>query len=156
MSYGEKGVQIFCFSHLHPIKYLKQRKWRKRIITAWIMVLMASAVTSSPLGLQNIFDFRKYFVDKSIMVMGTLGLRNIRDTGRRMWHHHWLDPGTDCLQVALNRKLWNTGSNFVQDGPSLESSSYLNVTLIYLGPWDPWSFGLLDLFPPPLPPHTSS
>ena len=24
-----------------------------------------------------------------------------------------------------------------QDGPSLESSSYLNVTLRYLGPWDP-------------------
>ena len=56
-----------------------------------------------------------------------------------------------------------------QDGPSLESSSYLNVTLRYLGPWDlgthgpmelgtpgPWTFGLLDLFPPPPPPHTSS
>ena len=25
-----------------------------------------------------------------------------------------------------------------------------------LCPWDPWTFGLLDLFPPPLPPHTSS
>jgi len=55
-----------------------------------------------------------------------------------------------------------------QDGPSLESSSYLNKTLRYLGPWDPgtigpsdpWTFGLLDfhffdLFPSPLPPHTS-
>ena len=53
-----------------------------------------------------------------------------------------------------------------QDGPSLESSSYLNVTLRYLtpwdpgtlgslGPWDPWTLGLLDLFPPPTPPHTS-
>ena len=50
-----------------------------------------------------------------------------------------------------------------QDGPSLESSSYLNVTLRYLGPWDlgthgpmelgtpgPWTFGLLDVFPPPI------
>ena len=25
-----------------------------------------------------------------------------------------------------------------------------------LCPWDPWTFGLLDLFPPPLLPHTSS
>ena len=30
-----------------------------------------------------------------------------------------------------------------QDGPSLESSSYLNVTLRYLGPWDPWTFWTL-------------
>ena len=42
-----------------------------------------------------------------------------------------------------------------QDGPSLESSSYLNVTLRYLGPWNPWTLGLLNLFPPP-PPHASS
>ena len=27
------------------------------------------------------------------------------------------------------------------DGPSLESSSYLNVTLRYLGPWNPWTLG---------------
>ena len=53
--------------------------------------------------------------------------------------------------------------NCKQDGPSLESSSYLNVSLRYLGPWDlgtpgPWkplTLGLLDLFPPPIPPHTS-
>ena len=32
-----------------------------------------------------------------------------------------------------------------QDGPSLESSSYLNVSLIYLGPWDPGTLGPLDL-----------
>ena len=56
-----------------------------------------------------------------------------------------------------------------QDGPSLESSSYFNMTLRYLGPWDPGTleppdpgtFGLLDfqffyLFPLPPPPHTSS
>ena len=52
-----------------------------------------------------------------------------------------------------------------QDGPSLESSSYLNMTFRYLGPRHPWTinpgtFGLLDfqffdLFPPPPPPHTS-
>ena len=38
--------------------------------------------------------------------------------------------------------------DFEQDGPSLESSSYLNVTLRYLdpfdpetmGPWDAWTF----------------
>ena len=49
------------------------------------------------------------------------------------------------------------------DGPSLESSSYLNVSLRYLGPWDLWTpgpwnhltLGLLDLFPPLTPPHTS-
>ena len=32
-----------------------------------------------------------------------------------------------------------------QDGPSLESSSYLNVSLRYLGPWDPGTLGPLDL-----------
>ena len=58
-----------------------------------------------------------------------------------------------------------------QDGPSLESSSYLNVSLRYpspldpgtlgpldlgtLGPWNPWTLGLLDLFVL-LHPHTSS
>ena len=31
-----------------------------------------------------------------------------------------------------------------QDGPSLESSSYLNVTLRYLGPWDPGTLELSD------------
>ena len=32
-----------------------------------------------------------------------------------------------------------------QDGPSLESSSYLNVSLRYLGPWDPLTLEPLDL-----------
>ena len=32
-----------------------------------------------------------------------------------------------------------------QDGPSLESSSYLNVSLRYLGPWDFGTLGPLDL-----------
>ena len=31
-----------------------------------------------------------------------------------------------------------------QDGPSLESSSYLNVTLRYLGPFDLGNLGPLD------------
>ena len=43
-------------------------------------------------------------------------------------------------------------NNIQQDGPSLESSSYLNVTLRYLGPldlgtpgpWDSWTLGPLD------------
>ena len=34
--------------------------------------------------------------------------------------------------------------NSKQDGPSLESSLYLNVTLRYLGPSDPLTLGLLD------------
>ena len=47
-----------------------------------------------------------------------------------------------------------------QDGPSLESSSYLNESLRYLGPLDPWTFepsdlGTLGPLPPPTPPHTS-
>ena len=29
------------------------------------------------------------------------------------------------------------------------------MSLRYLGPWDPGTLGLLDLFPPPKPPHTS-
>ena len=32
-----------------------------------------------------------------------------------------------------------------QDGPSLESSSYLSLTLRYLGPWDSGTLGPLDL-----------
>ena len=38
-----------------------------------------------------------------------------------------------------------------QDGPSLESSSYLNVSLRYLGPWDPLTLQpyILFLYPPP-------
>ena len=35
--------------------------------------------------------------------------------------------------------------NTEQDGPSLESSSYLNVSLRYPGPWDPGTFGTLVL-----------
>ena len=33
---------------------------------------------------------------------------------------------------------------FIQDGPSLESSSYLNVTLRYLGPLEPGTIGPLE------------
>ena len=55
---------------------------------------------------------------------------------------------------------------YIQDGPSLESSSYLNLSLRYFGPWvpgtlgplelwNPWTLGLLDLFPPTTAPHTS-
>ena len=60
----------------------------------------------------------------------------------------------------------DTSPVFEQDGPSLESSSYLSLSLRYLGslgpwdlgtpgPWNPWTLGLLDLFPPPTPPHSS-
>ena len=35
-------------------------------------------------------------------------------------------------------------TNTIREGPSLESSSYLNVTLRYLGPWDPWTLGIMD------------
>ena len=34
--------------------------------------------------------------------------------------------------------------NSKQDGPSLESSSYLSVTLRYLRPWDSGTLGPLD------------
>ena len=33
-----------------------------------------------------------------------------------------------------------------QDGPSLESSSYLNVSLRYLGPWDLGTLGHWDIW----------
>ena len=36
-------------------------------------------------------------------------------------------------------------SNYQQDGPSLESSLYLNVSLRYLGPWDHWTLEPWDL-----------
>ena len=63
--------------------------------------------------------------------------------------HRVADISTELLCMAQLQDL-------LQDGPSLEKSSYFNVTLGYLGPWDPWTLELLDLFPPPLPPHTSS
>ena len=52
--------------------------------------------------------------------------------------------GMECYLYAQPLNL-----NTEQDRPSLESSSYLNVTLRFLGPWDPWTLGLLDLLPPP-------
>ena len=39
----------------------------------------------------------------------------------------------------------NLNYSYKQDGPSLESSSYLNLSLRYLGPWDPETLGPLDL-----------
>ena len=49
------------------------------------------------------------------------------------WSHSNANEDIQLLQVK-------------QDGPSLKSSSYLNVTLRYLGPWGPldsWTFSLL-------------
>ena len=37
-----------------------------------------------------------------------------------------------------------------QDGPSLESSLYLNVSLRYLSPWDPGTLEPLVLGTPPI------
>ena len=67
------------------------------------------------------------------------------------WSHSNANEDIQLLQVK-------------QDGPSLKSSPYLNVTLRYLGLWDPmnfghldsWNFGPLGLFPLPPPPYTSS
>ena len=44
----------------------------------------------------------------------------------------------------INTELQNSRLRRKQDGPSLESSSYLNVSLRYPGPWDPGTLG-----PPP-------
>ena len=51
-----------------------------------------------------------------------------------------LDPSTCALK-------WNMecGNIRKQDGPSLESSSCLNVSLRYLGPWDPGTLEPLGL-----------
>ena len=47
--------------------------------------------------------------------------------------------------------------SYQPEGHSLESSSYWNVTLRYLGPWDPWTLGPLDLGTlGPLPSSTTS
>ena len=68
------------------------------------------------------------------------------------------------VMMVIFKRVFPCSKNWIeQDGPSSESSSYLNVSLRYLGPWDlgtpgPWKpliLGLLDLFPPPIPPHTS-
>ena len=53
-----------------------------------------------------------------------------------------------------NNKMQKSKIKLKQDGPSLESSSYLNVSLRYLDPWDPWTFGPLD--PGPSDSWTSS
>ena len=54
-----------------------------------------------------------------------------------------------------NNKMQKSKIKLKQDGPSLESSSYLNLRLRYLGPQDlltqrpldSWTLGLWDLFP---------
>ena len=79
---------------------------------------------------------------------------------------HHLHKGNNCLAQVPVPVLCGSpfrDFNLEQDGPSLESSSYLNVSLRYHGPgdlgtpgpWNPSILGLLDLFPPPTPPHTS-
>ena len=52
--------------------------------------------------------------------------------------------GMECYLYAQPLNL-----NTEQDGPSLESSSYLNVSLGYLSPWNPWTLEPLVLGTPP-------
>ena len=66
-------------------------------------------------------------------------------------------PSLSCFRIFAERQelasFYMLEQNFktnvmclieYQDGPSLESSSYLNMTFRYLGPLDPWNLGLLD------------
>ena len=56
-----------------------------------------------------------------------------------------------------NNKMQKSKIKLKQDGPSLESSSYLNLRLRYLGPQDLLTFGLLDFRTlGPLPSSTTS
>ena len=48
-------------------------------------------------------------------------------------------------QIDVKNLRLKNDYNLKQDGPSLESSSYLNLSLRYLGPQDPWTFGPRDL-----------
>ena len=59
------------------------------------------------------------------------------------WFFPWCHEKnhTKPKQKQKNWHLW-----IKQDGPSLESSSYLNVTLRYLGPLDPGTIGPLDVW----------
>ena len=70
------------------------------------------------------------------------------------WHHSnqeadlvWF--GMVCYGFLLFDKVWYVLVFLIinerQDGPSLESSLYLNVNLRYFGPWDSGTFGPLDL-----------
>ena len=65
------------------------------------------------------------------------------------------NPLTFIVENLFNSK--SLSHQYKQDGPSLESSSNLNVTLRYLGPWDPltlrfFALGTLG----PLPYSTTS
>ena len=42
-------------------------------------------------------------------------------------------------QIDVKNLRLKNDYNLKQDGPSLESSSYLNLSLRYLGPQDPWT-----------------
>ena len=56
-----------------------------------------------------------------------------------LWSHFYIFA---CFQTFASKGgLLEIEFLVKQDGPSLESSSYLNVTLRYLGPWDPWTLG---------------
>ena len=71
-------------------------------------------------------------------------LHNINAVTVFQCHHHII------IRIAYNCKT-------KQDGPSLESSSYLNVSFRYLGPWDPWTLEPLDLWTfGPLPTSNTS
>ena len=79
-------------------------------------------------------------------------------TANKDFHLCLLGLQMNSKKLQLNQGILNV--NKEQDGPSLESSSYLNVSLRYLGPWDPLTLEPLDLGTlgplPPTPPHTSS
>ena len=50
------------------------------------------------------------------------------------------------LPISTSSYLWSAWwKKWEQDGPSLESSSYLNVSFRYLDPWDPWTLEHLNL-----------
>ena len=65
-----------------------------------------------------------------------------------------------CTFLFLKIQFFLFDFNTRQDGPSLELSLYLNVTLRHIGPLDPWTFGPLGLLDfstaGPLPSSTTS
>ena len=70
----------------------------------------------------------------------------------------WFEFGETLLTLIRSGSTSNIRNNYKRRW------TFFRVKLVFefefeiswsLGPWDPWTFGLLDLFPPPTPPHTS-
>ena len=154
---------------LHTGNILNNVSWSKSYLKSWLaFVLKVNCPTLSSMSAKSAQVFSLFHASLNPKNKLITGLTNKRISLNPPLHGMYNLINTNVFQKkaqfgSKGNFQGFTKNNMKQDGPSLESSSYLNVSLRYLGPWDlrtpgPWNpltLGLLDLFPPPTPPHTS-